>query len=245
MSASLAAVFAELPAPLDEPNPVARGHARKRMADHLLAGRMLDKRVAAVTSVLDSAGTLRHRVHRMTEQAAQIPDALLEPIARRVRIASVLEQQRVPAINAGVLRVSVALPRALVSVMAEEAGQRVSDAHHAGIVAQARLPAAGAMTRFLRINAVIDRVTPDPAKRLLQHLHPPARQCANGTRFGSTGPDVCPRIPSATALPERHAKAGRYEQVVRDRTAGWRDAEVAIGRADVPLPPVAQLRKQR
>src|SRR5688572_18813389 len=141
------------------------------MADQRLAVRLMDEAVAAVAGILDATIALRHAMHVVAEQTAEIPDAFLEAVPRVVWIGVQRKQQRMSASHAGVFHVSVARADRFVRVMAQETRQRVPDAHRRGVVAQQLLAAARAVASLVDEYVVIDRVAPDEADQPGRHSH--------------------------------------------------------------------------
>ena len=86
MAAGHAGVLAEVAARADERHPVSEQHARHRMTDERSAVGLMDEAVTAVAGVLDAAVALRHSMHVVSEQSAEIPDAFLEPIPGAIGI---------------------------------------------------------------------------------------------------------------------------------------------------------------
>src|SRR5688572_17979989 len=130
------------------------------MPHDLPAANLLDEAVAAVACVLGAAVAIRHTMDAMPEDAAEIPDALPKHTTIAVGIRGRRKQQRMPALRAGVFRVPRPRADPLVSVMTQEARERVPDAQDTRLVLQARAAAARAAPRARRKDAVVDRVPP-------------------------------------------------------------------------------------
>ena len=84
--------------------------------------------MTAVTGVSVEPVARGDRRDPMAEQAAEIPDLLLELRLVTIGVVSVAEDQRVTALDADVFARAVTIGERLVLVMAQEARERVPDA---------------------------------------------------------------------------------------------------------------------
>jgi hypothetical protein len=131
----------------------------------------VDEAVAAVAGVLDAAVPLAHPMHAMSEESAGVADSLLESIPRAVRVRVERKQQRMTALDAPVFGVTVPNANRFIGMVAEEARQRVADAHWGRVVAKNRLSTACAGAAFRDELAVINRVAPDETDQTRRHSH--------------------------------------------------------------------------
>ena len=169
VTASPAGVLAEARPCTDKRDRVTGDEADERVMNHSLRRRTLDERVAAVAGVLSAAMPHGHGVHVVAEQAAEITDAFLKPIASVVRVLFDAEEQRMAASHACVLRMPVAYGDPFIGVMPQEARERMPDANHLIVVTQVCASAAGARASVPPEHAVVDRVSPDGTPNPADH----------------------------------------------------------------------------
>ena len=102
----------------------------------------------AVACVLDKAVARCGHGHAVTKQSAQIADLLRKLSFGGVGVGVCTEQERVAALHAHIFVTAVSIDQAFVRVMAEETGQRVTNARDAAVFgkvgdAAAAMPRAG------------------------------------------------------------------------------------------------------
>ncbi|MBA3641918.1 MAG: hypothetical protein H0W53_22185 [Acidobacteria bacterium] len=98
------------------------------MTDHLDRPFFFQERMSAVTGILDESIARSDAMHAVPEQTAQVADLFLEFLRRPVRVAILAEHQRVPALQAHVLVMPVAVGDPDVRVVSEKARECVPDA---------------------------------------------------------------------------------------------------------------------
>ena len=79
-----------------------------------------------MAGIFGKAVTRGGEVHAVSEQPAQVAHFLAEPRGRCVGIAVGMEEQRMSALHADIIVVTVANRETFVGVVAEEAGERVT-----------------------------------------------------------------------------------------------------------------------
>ena len=110
----------------------------------------------AMTSVLGEATALTHFMDNVAEPAAAMPDELAKTLLRGVRRGGKLKEQRMTAVTAYELRVTIALANSRIVMTREKAFQVVSHVDGRPTVAKQRLSArAGPHTRRLFSETVI------------------------------------------------------------------------------------------
>jgi len=155
-------------APLgQEVDVVAEDHANRGMPDAPGQRRLLQESVAAEAGVLLEPVARRDVARAMAEQAAQVAHLLLERRRRRIRIALRIEQQWMPALGADIFVTAVAIGELLVIVLAEEAGQGVTNASDGTIFREVfgSAPAAPRTTVRLLENVVVDVMAPQETRQ--------------------------------------------------------------------------------
>ena len=130
-----------------------------------------------MTRVLDEAVAQRHVLDPMTEQAAQVPDFLLELRLSVVGIVLFPEQQRMATDDADVLMTPVAIDEAPIDVVPKEALQRVADPGHGSVLPQVgrTAPAVSTLSRGRAKHAVVHVVSPQRAGRAEERAPQPTR----------------------------------------------------------------------
>jgi hypothetical protein len=108
-------------------DPVAEQETDQRMPHDGFTRRVLHERVTTAARVLRSARALGDAMYVMSEHTAEISYALLETVTAGIRVGIRSEEQRMPALHAGVLHMSVALTHGRIRVVTEKAGKRMSD----------------------------------------------------------------------------------------------------------------------
>jgi hypothetical protein len=118
--------------------------------------------VTAEAGVFLEAVACRDVARAMAEQAAEVAHLLLERRRRCIRIVLRLEQQRMPALCAHVFVTAVAIGELLVVVLAEEAGQRVTDPRDRAVLGQVfgAAPASASRPLGLLEDVVVDVMAP-------------------------------------------------------------------------------------
>ena len=127
MSAVLAHVLGISLAAREITDPMGGKEANERMANLAGAARGLQETVAAVARVLDEAVARGDCRDAVAEKTAGVADFLREPLAARKLVGSGWEDEGMPATHAHVLVHAVSIRQTHVSVMPEEAGQRMAD----------------------------------------------------------------------------------------------------------------------
>lgn len=159
---------------------------------HPLTLRLLYERMAAVAGVLDAAVALGDDVDAMAEETAQVADPLVEDPAAGIGIGVVAKQQRMAAAHAGIFGVPVSPADFLVGVVAEEAGQGMTDPHLALVILEYRLTASRAGAAVGHECFVVDRMAPGQTEQLAQHVTCPlaiegAGRAQTGSRAAVAG----------------------------------------------------------
>lgn len=147
---------------LHEPDVVAGGDAHRGVPYALQPAMWPQERVAAPAGVLGQAVALADDVDPVPRQPAEVANALGEGTGRGVRIRLGREQQRVATARADVLVVAVAHGRALVGMVAKEAGERVSHAGRGSVPQQ--VPRAATQAAALWTLTIVYRVTDHRAR---------------------------------------------------------------------------------
>ena len=125
MTAPTANVFGPVAANLVDCDEVAEQDAGQRVPDHYQRSLCFDKGVPAQTRVFSRFGSPRHHMDAMTKKPACIANSFFE--VAMVWIPGDLEQQRVSALFANVLMVGCTRANRGVVMLAEKAGQFMSD----------------------------------------------------------------------------------------------------------------------
>lgn len=154
--------------PRDETDPVPAGHADSGMLDMQLPVTLrFQEGVAAVARTLAEAVPVGNHVHVMAEDAAAIPDFLVEDRRLAVGIVVGLEHERVAALNADVFAMAIAFDQVGVRVVTEKARERMPDVGKRAILAEVRgsawTLATGGGLALLSKPVVIHLMAPDRA----------------------------------------------------------------------------------
>ena len=102
----------------------------------------------------------------MTEEPAEVSHFLLERGRRRIRIAVGVEQQRMPALRAGIFVTAVPIGEFLVVVLAEETRQGVTNVCDRMIFGEVLGSATAAPPCSIRPleDVIVDVMAPDRAR---------------------------------------------------------------------------------
>lgn len=162
MPAIVAHVFRIAAAPADEADTVRGEEAEQRMTHLWSDVVVLEERMAAEAGVFNEAIARGDLVDAVAEQAAGVADFLVEDVAVRERIRRRREDERMSAPYADVLVMSVTPGEQYVSVMTQEARQRVPDVRERAVLCQVWCAAAARTAAPARLEQpVVHRVAPD------------------------------------------------------------------------------------